>query len=124
MGSASGGVISFIFADLIVIPVLLIYRKYYGARMTLFIFATFYATMVAAGYFIEILFGVTGLTPTERNAKVIESHFSWNYTTYLNIAFLIVAAALVTRFVRSGGVPMLKMMKQPLDRSGPDASPL
>jgi uncharacterized protein len=117
-GISFGGVISFIFADLIVIPVLLIYRKYYGTRMTLFIFATFYATMVAAGYVIEILFGVTGLTPTERNVDVIEAHFSWNYTTYLNIAFLILAAALVVRFVRSGGVPMLKMMKQPLDAQG------
>ncbi|MGZ6973253.1 MAG: permease [Acidimicrobiia bacterium] len=111
-GISFGGVISFIFADLIVIPVLIIYRKYYGTKMMLFIFVTFYVTMVAAGYVIEILFGLTGLTPTERDAQVIEAHFSWNYTTYLNIAFLVLAAALVTRFVRSGGVPMLKMMKE------------
>jgi uncharacterized membrane protein YraQ (UPF0718 family) len=111
-GISFGGVISFIFADLIVIPVLIIYRKYYGTKMMLFIFVTFYATMVAAGYVIEILFGLTGLTPTERNAHVIEAHFSWNYTTYLNIAFLVLAAALVTRFVRTGGIPMLKMMKE------------
>ncbi len=117
-GISFGGVISFIFADLIVIPVLIIYRKYYGTRMTLFIFATFYATMVAAGYFIEILFGATGLTPTERNAQVIEAHFSWNYTTYLNLAFLLVAAALVTRFVRTGGIPMLKMMKASPEGTG------
>ncbi len=110
-GISFGGVISFIFADLIIIPILLIYRKYYGTKMALFIFVTFYATMVAVGYFIEILFGVTGLTPTERNVNVIEAHFSWNYTTFLNIAFLMLAAALVIRFVRSGGVAMLRMMK-------------
>jgi uncharacterized protein len=112
-GISFGGVVSFIFADLIVIPVLLIYRKYYGTRMAAFIFVTFYAAMVAAGYFVEILFGVTGLTPTERDAQVIEAHFAWNYTTFLNLAFLALAAALVTRFVRTGGVPMLKMMKEP-----------
>jgi len=87
--------------------------------MMLFIFVTFYTTMVAAGYVIEILFGLTGLTPTERNAQVIEAHFAWNYTTYLNIAFLLLAAALVTRFVRTGGIPMLKMMKAaPRDAGG------
>ncbi len=119
-GISFGGVISFIFADLIVIPVLIIYRKYYGTRMMLFIFVTFYATMVAAGYVIEILFSVTGLTPTERNAQVIEAHFSWNYTTYLNIAFLVLAAALVSRFVRTGGIPMLKMMKEAPEGAGGD----
>ena len=101
-GISFGGVISFIFADLIVLPVLLIYRKYYGTRMALFLFATFYATMVAAGYVIEILFGARA-DPTERNAKVLEAHISWNYTTFLNLAFLALAAVLVVRFVRTGG---------------------
>ena len=49
-GMSFGGVISFIFADLIILPILVIYKKYYGTRMMLFILATFYATMVAAGY--------------------------------------------------------------------------
>jgi uncharacterized membrane protein YraQ (UPF0718 family) len=109
-GLSFGGVVSFLFADLIVLPVLLIYRKYYGTRMALFLFATFYAAMAGAGYVIEIVFGALGLIPTERNAQVIEAHISWNYTTWLNIAFLILAAVLVVRFVRSGGVPMLRMM--------------
>ncbi len=119
-GISFGGVVSFIFADLIVIPVLVIYRKYYGTRMAVFIFVTFYAAMVAAGYFVEILFGATGLTPTERDAKVIEAHFAWNYTTYLNLAFLVLAAALVIRFVRTGGIPMLRMMKEPPDEATPE----
>src|SRR3954454_23949076 len=109
-GLSFGGVVSFIFADLIVIPVLLIYRKYYGTRMALFLFATFYAAMAGAGYIIEIVFGVLGLVPSERNATVIEPHISWNYTTWLNIAFLILAAVLVVRFIRTGGLPMLRMM--------------
>jgi hypothetical protein len=117
-GISFGGVVSFIFADLIVIPVLIIYRKYYGTKMMLFLFATFYVTMVAAGYAVEILFGVTGLTPTDRNAQVIEAHFSWNYTTYLNLAFLVLAAALVVRFVRSGGVAMLRMMNDSPEPAG------
>ena len=66
--------------------------------------------MVAAGYVIEILFGGLGITPTERNATVMESSISWNYTTYLNIAFLALTVVLLVRFVRSGGAPMLKMM--------------
>ena len=87
-GISFGGAISFIFADLIVIPILRIYRKYYGKRMTLFLFVTFYVTMAAAGLIVEILFGALGLIPTERNAQVVESSVSWNYTTVLNLFFL------------------------------------
>ena len=109
-GISFGGVISFIFADLIILPIIVIYKKYYGWRMALFITATFYVTMVGAGYVIEILFGVLGLTPTERNAAVMESSVTWNYTTYLNIVFLALTAVLLVRFVRTGGMAMLKMM--------------
>ena len=117
-GLSFGGVVSFIFADLIVIPVLFIYRKYYGTRMALFLFGTFYAAMAGAGYIIEIVFGALGLIPTERNAQVIEAQISWNYTTWLNIVFLLLAAVLVVRFVRTGGVPMLRMMGGNPDDAG------
>jgi uncharacterized membrane protein YraQ (UPF0718 family) len=109
-GISFGGVVSFIFADLIVLPVLLIYRKYYGTRMALFLFATFYAAMATAGYVIELVFTPLGLTPSARNARLIDPHPSWNYTTFLNLAFLALAAVLVWRFARTGGIPMLKMM--------------
>ncbi len=115
-GISFGGVVSFLFADLIILPILNIYRKYYGTRMALIIAGVFYLTMVAAGYVIEVLFGLLHLIPAERTAKVVEASISWNYTTYLNIAFLILAGALIVRFVRSGGIPMLKMMG-----GGPDA---
>jgi len=109
-GISFGGVVAFIFADLIIVPILVIYRKYYGARMMLFILATFYVTMVAAGYLVEVLFGGLGLIPAGRHATVAEASVQWNYTTVLNIIFLILAAALCYRFVRTGGIGMLRMM--------------
>ena len=113
-GISFGGVLAFIFADLIVLPILDIYRKYYGRRMAWFLLATFYGTMAAAGLIVEFLFQGLGLVPTERNAKVVEASVTWNYTTALNILFLLLAAALVWRyFRRGGGLAMLRMMNQP-----------
>jgi uncharacterized membrane protein YraQ (UPF0718 family) len=109
-GISFGGVIAFIFADLLILPILNIYRKYYGTKMTLILFGAFYTAMVAAGYLVELLFGATGLIPTHRSAAVMHATISWNYTTWLNAAFLVIAAALVARFVSSGGIPMLRMM--------------
>src|SRR5215468_9645370 len=109
-GISFGGVVAFIFADLIIIPILVIYRKYYGTTMMLTILGIFYATMVLAGYAVEFLFGGLGLIPDERAAKVTETGIQWNYTTILNIVFLLLAAALLVRFFRSGGRQMLAMM--------------
>jgi uncharacterized membrane protein YraQ (UPF0718 family) len=109
-GISFGGVIAFIYADLLILPILNIYRKYYGTKMMLILLGTFYASMVTAGYLVELLFGAAGLIPTDRNATVMEASISWNYTTWLNIAFLILAAVLVVRFVTTGGMPMLRMM--------------
>jgi len=110
-GISFGGVVSFIFADLIIIPLLLIYAKYYGRRMAWILFGTFYATMAAAGYVIEFVFEPLGLIPKgPRNASVGDDSIRWNYTTVLNIVFLVLAAVLVWRFVRSGGRAMLSMM--------------
>jgi hypothetical protein len=116
-GISFGGVVAFMFADLIIIPILVIYRKYYGTRMMLVLLGTFYATMVIAGYIVEFLFGGLGLIPAQRAARVAEEGIRWNYTTVLNIVFLLLAAALLVRFFRSGGRSMLKMMG-----GGPDAS--
>lgn len=109
-GISFGGVIAFIFADLLILPILNIYRKYYGTKMMLTLLGTFYVAMVAAGYLIELLFGATHLIPQERNAMVMSAGISWNYTTWLNIAFLVMATVLVARFFSSGGMPMLRMM--------------
>jgi uncharacterized membrane protein YraQ (UPF0718 family) len=112
-GISFGGVISFMYADLLILPILNIYRKYYGMKMTLFVLATFYSAMVLTGYVVEIVFGALGLVPTERAATVVEASISWNYTTVLNIVFLALAAVLVRRFFSTGGMEMLRMMSGP-----------
>jgi hypothetical protein len=109
-GISFGGVVAFIFADLIIAPLINIYRKYYGARMAMFLLGTFYAAMVAAGYVVELVFGGLGLIPDRARAKIPDQGVSWDYTTWLNIVFLALAAALIIRFVRTGGVAMLRMM--------------
>jgi uncharacterized protein len=109
-GISFGGVVAFIFADLIIIPILIIYRKYYGTAMMFTLLGIFYATMVAGGYVIEFMFGGLGLIPSERAAKVGDTGVHWNYTSALNIIFLLLAAALLVRFFRSGGASMLTMM--------------
>ncbi len=109
-GISFGGVLAFLLADLIVLPVLNIYRKYYGWKMAAFLLATFYVAMSAAALILDRLFMLAGMIPRERNAQVTEASFSWNYTTALNIAFLSLAAVLVWQFVRTGGGHMLRMM--------------
>ena len=109
-GISFGGVVSFIFADLIVLPILDIYRKYYGWKVMGFILLTFYATMAAAGYVVEFLFEAIGLIPQNRTTVIITEGIQWNYTSILNIIFLVLAALLVIRFIRTGGLPMLRMM--------------
>jgi uncharacterized membrane protein YraQ (UPF0718 family) len=112
-GISFGGVIAFIFADLIVIPILDIYRKYYGLKMAAFLFATFYAAMAGAALIVEAIFEVLGLIPVERNARVVEASIDWSYTTWLNIVFLVLAACLIWRFLKTGGPEMLRMMNRP-----------
>jgi uncharacterized protein len=109
-GISFGGVVAFIFADLIILPIINIYRKYYGWRTALLITGVFYVAMVLAGYAVELIFGAAGLTPTERDAKVVEAGISWNYTTWLNIIFLAITTVMLVQFVRTGGVPMLAQM--------------
>jgi uncharacterized protein len=121
-GISFGGVLAFVFADLIVLPILDIYRRYYGAKMALFILASFYATMALAGLAVELVFKALGLVPSTRDAKVVQASVSLNYTTVLNVIFLALAVALVWRFVATGGLPMLRMMNKPLTgHDGQDA---
>jgi uncharacterized membrane protein YraQ (UPF0718 family)/YHS domain-containing protein len=93
-GISFGGVISFIFADLITFPLLMIYRRYYGTRMMLRMLVVFWALMSTAGLIAQGIFDVAGIAPTVRPSTVVAEHFSWNYTTYLNIVFLALFALL------------------------------
>jgi uncharacterized membrane protein YraQ (UPF0718 family) len=116
-GISFGGVLAFIFADLIILPILNIYRKYYGRRMAAFLLVTFYTTMAAAGLIVDLIFKAVSLEPTgTRHAKVTNAGVTWNYTTMLNIIFLALAAVLVLRYFRKGGgLAMLRMMNTPID---------
>jgi hypothetical protein len=93
-GISFGGVIAFIFADLIAFPLLLIYRRYYGTRLMLRMLAVFWALMSTAGLLTELLFRAAGLVPTMRPTTIAPAHFSWNYTTYLNLVFLLLFGVL------------------------------
>jgi uncharacterized protein len=110
-GISFGGVISFIFADLIIIPILDIYRKYYGARMSLYLLGTSYVAMVLAGFLIGELFQLFGLVPTHDFIAAFQAPPAWNYTTFLNLAALAVAGVLGWRFLSTGGVDMLRAME-------------
>jgi uncharacterized membrane protein YraQ (UPF0718 family) len=120
-GISFGGVLAFIFADLIILPILDIYRRYYGWKMMWFLLATFYATMAIAGLIVEFVFQGAGLVPHGRHAKIEMASLSWNYTTILNIVFLLVAAALLWRyFRRGGGWQMLRTMNKPSNTTNED----
>jgi uncharacterized membrane protein YraQ (UPF0718 family)/YHS domain-containing protein len=93
-GISFGGVVSFVFADLITLPLLLIYRRYYGGRLTLKLLVIFWTVMSAAGLAVEYLFRAAAIVPKTRPAVVAPTSFHWNYTTYLNIVFLLVLAGL------------------------------
>jgi uncharacterized protein len=113
-GISFGGVLSFIFADLIILPILNIYRKYYGLRMAAFIAVTFYTAMVTAGLLVDLIFKAVGIAPTVRDAKVVQASVHWNYTTVLNIIFLALAAVVSYRFIRNDGIAMLRAMNEPM----------
>jgi len=109
-GISFAGVIAFIYADLIVLPIIDIYRKYYGWKVTALIVIVFYLAMAVAALIVEFIFHVLGLIPHQRAAQIAEMSITFNYTTVLNIVFLAIAAFLVVRFLRTGGPKMLAHM--------------
>ena len=89
-GISFGGVVSFIFADLITMPLLVIYRKLYGARMALRMLGVFWCVMSLAGLATEAVFRVAGLVPATRPSTIVAERFSWSYTSILDIFFIAV----------------------------------
>ncbi|HLZ66538.1 MAG TPA: permease [Aliidongia sp.] len=114
-GISFGGVIAFILADLIILPILNIYRKYYGLKMAGLLFASFYGAMAVAALVVELIFNALGLVPPEHKARVVEVSIAWDYTTWLNLVFLVLATLLVRRFLKTGGPEMLRMMNNPAE---------
>jgi len=113
-GISFGGVIAFIFADLIVLPILNIYRKYYGWRVMWLILTTFYVAMAGAALIVELVFQWLGLVPSHGGGIVAHTTITLNYTTVLNVIFLVIAALLVRRFLKTGGPHMIRMMDHPM----------
>jgi len=89
-GISFGGVVAFIYGDLLVVPLILIYVKYYGMRAALWIAGIFYLTMVLAGIIIDLLFNALGIVPTgPRPPSAVEhSMIHWNYTSWLDLIAL------------------------------------
>lgn len=109
-GISFGGVLAFLFADLIILPILNIYRKYYGPKFSALLLVLFYVSMSLAALAVEFAFGVFHLIPEQRHVQIAEAAIRWNYTTILNLIFLVLAALLVIRFFRTGGPAMIRMM--------------
>jgi YHS domain-containing protein len=103
-GISFSGVIAFIYADLLVIPILLIYRKYYGTRVAVLFLSIMLGAIVLAALAVSAAFALLGLIPSERPDvdSITERAIGWNYTTFLNIAFLAVAAVLIGLTLRPG----------------------
>ena len=92
-GISFGGVIAFVFADLIAMPLILIYRKLYGRELTIRLVALLYVVMSVAGLVTQEIFRALGAIPSRRVFRVSAAHFEWNYTTFLNILFILLALA-------------------------------
>jgi hypothetical protein len=93
-GISFGGVVSFIFADLIALPLVLVYRKFYGTALAIRMLIVFWAVMATAGLVTELIFAALGLVPASRPVQLVPDRFALNYTTILNIVFLLIFAAL------------------------------
>jgi uncharacterized protein len=115
-GISFGGVIAFIFADLLIIPILNIYRKYYGGRMALYLLVVSYGAMALTGLLIGLLFKLLGIVPAHHAVTALQAGPTLNYTSVLNVIFLGIMALLGWRFLRTGGLEMLRMMEMPPDQ--------
>ncbi len=109
-GISFGGVVSFLFADLLILPILNIYRKYYGLKVAAILAVTFYLAMAGAALLVEALFSALNLIPAHRQLTIMNASITWNYTTVLNLIFLVLSALLLLRFLRTGGPAMLREM--------------
>jgi uncharacterized protein len=116
-GIGFGGAIAFIFGDLIILPIINIYRKYYGGQVAIYLLVVSYLTMVVAGLGVGALFSALGWVPSQRNVTAFSTSVSFDPTTYLDIVMLAVIALLAVRFLRTGGIGMLRMMAMPSDHA-------
>ena len=117
-GISFAGVLSFIYADLVVLPILVIYRKYYGTRFALRITALMFVTMVLAALIVQGLFSALGAVPSARPSRAdIFGSLAVNYKLVLNLVALAVAAALVWLTARRGATDPICGMKVDRDKA-------
>jgi hypothetical protein len=114
-GLSFGGVIAFLFGDLIILPIVNIHRKYYGWRVALLLLGLYYVAMAGAALIVEWVFVALRLTPQHGAAMAMEEGFRWDSSAWLNVIFLAVAAVLVGQFLRTGGAGMLRHMNEPME---------
>jgi uncharacterized membrane protein YraQ (UPF0718 family) len=118
-GLSFGGVIAFLFGDLIILPIVNIHRKYYGWRVALVLLGLYYVAMAGAALVVEWVFVALHLTPHRHGGVMtMQEGFQWDMTAWLNIVFLALAAVLVAHFLRSGGAGMLRHMNEPMEEDG------
>ena len=120
-GISFGGVISFLFADLLIFPILNIYRKYYGLKIAALLAVVFYIAMAGAALIVEALFSALHLIPAHTQLHIMQDAIRWNYTSVLNIFFLLLSVLLMIRFLRTGGPAMMREMDNTV--ADPDAAP-
>jgi hypothetical protein len=120
-GISFGGVISFLFADLLIFPILNIYRKYYGLKVASILACVFYIAMAGAALAVEVIFSALHLIPAHRPLQVMQESIRWNYTSILDLFFIAVSALLLVRFLRTGGPAMLREMGNAV--ADPNAEP-
>jgi uncharacterized membrane protein YraQ (UPF0718 family)/YHS domain-containing protein len=118
-GSSFAGVIAFLFADLIIVPIVLAYRKFYGARFAAKLTAIMFAATAVAGLAVDGLFSLAGLVPSHRPsvASISERAVTWSYTSVLDVVFAVLFVALIALTLRRGAKDPVCGMT--VDRTGP-----
>jgi len=106
-GVSFAGVIAFVYADLITVPVLNVYRKYYGWKVMAYILAVFFVTMAFTGFLMEQLFDVLGIVPNLAGGRTAteQTYFELNYTFYLNVVAFALSGFLLYVYRRGLGAP-------------------
>jgi uncharacterized protein len=112
-GISFAGVLAFLFADLIVLPIVAIYRKYYGTKFALRIVALMFVTMVAAALVVDGIFSGLGAVPTgaRPSRDDVFGTITVNYKLFLNVLGLAIFGALLWLTVRSGATDPVCGMK-------------
>jgi YHS domain-containing protein len=119
-------VIAFIFADLIILPIINAYRKYYGARFAALLTGVMFGAMVIAALIVDGLFSLIGIVPTHRPSieSIVERPVTWNYTSVLDVIFGVVFVALIVLTLRRGAKDPVCGMTVDRNAGGPTSAHL